>query len=427
MEYSHNISMIRTISLITFCFLNLSLFAQNIEQKIEQVEQQLTDLEKKQQQLIHEIEDYKLQILRRELKKNGLPKLESSEKLIEHSAMSLVYSEEHEQAKWVAHIIMPDVTTGNAARSNDFREDPKVSTGTAIEQDYFLTNTLEDGTIEYDGFGYDRGHLAPSADFRWSTKALSESYYYSNMSPQRPEFNREGWGELEGMMRGYMYHNPGAKLYVVTGPVLEEGLPPIERSINKPSIPKHYFKVALDLENEKAIGFVMPNQRLAYPIETFAKSIDEIEELTGIDFFHNLPDAIESKLEKLADPSPWMHQSSVGDVLPLYAPGLPKNHFNTIQAKRWKNRDKKVTVCGTVVHAKKSKKGNTMLYLDKGIADPVFIVFIREEDMRNFSMNLLEDLNGETVAVTEKIGKIGETPTMFIKNEKQLLLFHDTQ
>ncbi len=397
--------------------------AQTVEQKIERVEKQLDELENKRKQLFSEIEDYKLEILRRELKAYGLPKVESGETLIEHEAMSLVYSEEHEQAKWVAHVIMPDVTTGNAARSNDFRPDPKVKTGTALEIDYFLTDTLPDGTIEYDGFGYDRGHLAPSADFRWSAKALSESYMYSNMSPQLPEFNREGWGELEAMMRGYMYHHPGAMLHVVTGPVLEEGLPTIERSVNHPSIPKYYFKVAIDIKNEKAIGFVMPNQRLSYPIETFAKSIDEIEKMTGIDFFHKLNDGLEVKLEKMSDPSPWMHQSSVGDVLPLYAPGLPKNHFNTIQAERWKNRDKKVTVCGTVVHSKKSKKGNVMLYLDKGIADPVFIVFIRQEDEQNFSMNLLADLKGQQIAVTEKIGKIGETPTMFIKNEKQLRMF----
>ncbi len=411
------------ILFLSLFLLPFSLWAQPIEDKIAIIEKKIEDLDEKKKALYSEIEDYKLQVLRRELLKNGLPKVNTGETLIEHEAMSLVYDEKHEQAKWVAHIIMPDVVKGNAARSNDFREDPKVKTGTAVEIDYFLTKTLPDGTLEYDGFGYDRGHLAPSADFRWSTKALSESYLYSNMSPQRPEFNREGWGELEAMMRGYIYHNPGSKLYIVTGPILEDGLPTIERSVNKPSIPEKFFKVALDLENERAIGFVMPNQRLAYPIETFATSIQEIEKLSGINFFHQLPDALENKLEAMNDPSPWMHKESVGDVLPLLAASLPKNHFNTIQAKRWKNRDKRVTVCGTVVHTKLSKKGNAMIYLDKGVADPVFIVFIRKEDLKNFSMDLQKDLPGQTIAVSEKIGKIGETPTMFIKNEKQFRIF----
>src|SRR5690606_2430798 len=101
------------------------------------------------------------------------------------------------QARWVAHIILPDIIDGQVTRSNDFRVDPMVRSGTAVEADYFLQSQKPDGTIEYDGFGYDRGHLAPSADFRWSESALSESYYYSNMSPQLAEFNRNGWAELE--------------------------------------------------------------------------------------------------------------------------------------------------------------------------------------------------------------------------------------
>jgi len=403
-------------------FCPLFLFAQNIERKIQEIDDQLAALEEKKESLISKKEDFKLEFLQENLKKNGLPKLESGETLIEHSAMSLVYSEEHEQAKWVAHIIMPEVTQGKAGRSNDFRPDEKVETGTAVEEDYFIAQTLDDGTISYDGFGYDRGHLAPSADFRWSSKALSESYFYSNMSPQLPGFNREGWGELENMMRGYMYHNTNTMLYVVTGPVLEDGLAVIERGINKVSIPKQFFKVVVDLENKRAIGFILPNQRLSYPIETFAKSIDEIEEITGLDFFHALDDALEAKLEKINDPKPWMHQSNEDDILPLYAPSLPPNHFNTIQAKRFKGNPKKITVCGTVVHARLSKKGNAMLYLDKSIKDPVFIVFVRKEDFTHFSYDL-EDLKGLQIKVTNKVGKIGETPTMFINNEKQIQLY----
>lgn len=409
--------------LIIFLFIYPQfLFAQNIERKIQEIDEQLVVLEKKKESLIAKKEDFRLEFLRENLKNNGLPKLESGETLIEHSAMSLVYSEKHEQAKWVAHIIMPEVTQGKAGRSNDFRPDEKVETGTAVEEDYFLAQTSDDGTIVYDGFGYDRGHLAPSADFRWSSKALSESYLYSNMSPQLPGFNREGWGELENMLRGYMYHNPKTMLYVVTGPVLEDGLPVIERSINKVSIPKQFFKVVVDLENKRAIGFILPNQRLSYPIETFAKSIDEIEEITGLDFFHELDDALESKLEQISNAKPWMHQSNEDDMLPMYAPDLPPNHFNTIQAKRFRGNSKKITVCGTVVHTRFSKKGNAMLYLDKSIKDPVFIVFVRKEDFIHFSYDF-EELKGQQIKVTSKVGKIGETPTMFIDNEKQIQLY----
>ena len=407
-------------SIILLCFFPFLLFSQNIEDKISDVEQQLEALEKKKETLIENRENYKLEFLQQNLKKNGLPLVEEGEILIEHSAMSLVYSEKHEQAKWVAHVIMPDVIKGNVGRSNDFRPDEKVTTGTAVEKDYFLTETGADGKIKYDGFGYDRGHLAPSADFRWSKKALSESYLYSNMSPQDPDFNREGWGELENMMRGYMYHHPTTMLYVVTGPVLEDDLPVIERSVNKVSIPNKFFKVIIDLENKQAIGFLMPNQRLSYPVETFATSIDEIEELTGIDFFHDLEDGLEAELEKIDDVKPWLHQSNKNDVTPIYAPSLPKDHFNTIQANRFKDKDKKVTVCGTVVQTHTSKSGGAMLYLDKGMSDASFIVFISKKNLSNFSYDPTEELKGSTIMVTNKVASLGETPTMFIDNEKQI-------
>lgn len=406
--------------IILLCFSPFLLFSQNVEDKISDVEQQLKTLEEKKKALIEKREDYKLEFLQENLQKNGLPELEKGEALIKHSAMSLVYSEKHEQAKWVAHIIMPDVIKGNVGRSNDFRPDKKIKSGTAIEKDYFLTKTLSDGTIEYDGFGYDRGHLAPSADFRWSMKALSESYLYSNMSPQKPEFNREGWGELENMMRGYMYHHPKTMLYVVTGPILEDNLPAIKRSVNKVSIPNKFFKVVVDLENKQAIGFVMPNQRLSYPVETFARSIDDIEKLTGINFFHGLEDGLENKLERMDDVRPWLHQANENDILPIYAPSLPPNHFNTVQANRFKNRGKKVTVCGTVVQTHVTKKGAVMLYLDKGMADASFIVFINKDNLSNFSYDPSKELKGSTIMIEDKIATLGETPTMFISNEKQI-------
>ena len=189
------------------------------------------------------IEKVKLDIIHMDLMAIGFP---SDDEVVHHKALSLAYSEEHEQAKWVAHIISPAIVGGGVHRTNDFRIDTLVKTGTAVEADYFLKTVKDNGDIEYDGFGYDRGHLAPSADFRWSRIALSESYFYSNMSPQLPGFNREKWAELENQMRSYIFRNPESQLYVVTGPIFTGELEVIERSENKVAIPDQFFKVALD-------------------------------------------------------------------------------------------------------------------------------------------------------------------------------------
>ena len=122
--------------------------------------------------------------IRRDLERSGLPKLGAGEEVVIHPGHMLVYSEKHEQAKWVAHIAAQDLVTGNLARIDSFLPDPLVRTGTAVTADYWNS-------------GYDRGHLVPSADMRWNAGALQATYYYSNISPQLPELNRGTWAELE--------------------------------------------------------------------------------------------------------------------------------------------------------------------------------------------------------------------------------------
>lgn len=407
-----------------FFLFPILLFAQNDPKAaLQQLEFELAGLKEKQESVLGKIENVKLEMLRNDLEANGLPELREGEKLIKHSAMYLVYSEEHEQAAWVAHVILPDVLTGKVSRTNDFRTDPLVETGTTEEIDFFLTKTLDDGSTEYDGFGFDRGHLAPSADFRWSQTALSESYFYSNMSPQRPDFNRGIWASVEGKIRGYLNNNPNVQLYVVTGPVLKPGLPVVERSVNKPSIPDQYFKVVMDLENQRGIAFLLNNEKGNDPVSSYAVTIDKIEELTGIDFFHNVPDVIEEGLESAFEPEKWLPKGSEGDVKALDPTTLPKNNFNTKQAELYKGRNDNVTICGTVVGARTSRAGNVLLNLDKQYPNQIFTVFIRKEDLGNFSYDLVEAWKGQVIAVSGKVASMGSTPAMYVKHEKEIKAF----
>jgi endonuclease G len=206
-----------------------------------------------------------------------------------------VYSEEHEQAKWIAYELTKEETNSLFERTDKFLVDPMVSTGTAQNSDYLKS-------------GYDKGHLAPAADMGWSALTMKESFYFSNMSPQLPGFNRGVWKRLEELMRSWAIDNKA--IYIVTGPLLSKGLPTI--GSNGVSIPNYYYKVILDYTQPEihAIGFVLPNASSSATLNTFAVSIDDVEKQTGIDFFPALPDDQETKLEKEVCKTCWNWQAS---------------------------------------------------------------------------------------------------------------------
>lgn len=399
---------------------SLSAQGQSINEKIQLATAQLVTIDQQRQQLSEKIEVLKLARIQESLDEVGLPALQAGDELVKHAAYTLAYADKFEQARWVAHIILPDVMKGTIFRTNDFRVDEKVKAGSATEADYFLKKMKPDSSFDYDGFGYDRGHLAPSADFRWSRTALSESYYYSNMSPQLAEFNRGAWGDLEDAIRGYMYGHPNTELYVVTGPVLKPGLKLIERGINKVSIPEQYFKVVLDKENNRAIAFLMPNRAINEPLKTFATSIDEIEKLTGLDFFNKLPAAAQASLETMSDAGPWLPAASMSDVAALPQEKLERNHFNTTTAGTWMGQNQEVYVCGTVVGARLSRAGNVLINLDKQFPNQVFTVFVKKEDIVNFNYDLTEVLKNKVICVKGKVINQGGTPTMYISNQNAL-------
>ncbi len=219
-----------------------------------------------------------------------IPMMKGNSSYVSHTGFSYSYNEAHEQANWVAYELTAEELIGEAERSDNFKEDPTVTTGSASIADYRKS-------------GYDRGHLAPAADMRWSETAMDESFYFSNMSPQVPSFNRGIWKKLEEQVREWAEEN-GA-VYVITGGILEEWLPKIGE--NGVSVPNYYYKVVLDYREPdlKAIAFLMKNEGSKEPLSSFVVPINRIEELTGINFFHKLPDAIEEQLESTSDFSKW--------------------------------------------------------------------------------------------------------------------------
>ncbi len=239
-----------------------------------------------------------------------LPVCAPGDQIVQHKAFTLKYCEEYEQADWVAYRITADALDSRLHRTNDFRADPDIVTGSA---------TLED----YRRSGYDRGHLAPAASMRVSPEALSESFLLSNMSPQRPGFNRGIWRRLEEQVRAWA-REEGA-LMVVTGPLLEGG---ISASIgpNKVGVPRFYYKVVLDdvPPSLKAIGFILPHEGARGNLAAYACSVDEVERQSHIDFFCGLPDELEERLESGFDLEQWPFGTAAPSPPLAASKGLPR-------------------------------------------------------------------------------------------------------
>ncbi|MDD4149406.1 MAG: DNA/RNA non-specific endonuclease [Bacteroidales bacterium] len=406
------------ILLVSFSFGEI--FSQANQDSLNKILAEIEQIDTRRDSLLDLVETIKLNNLKSNLLDKGIPELLESEKLVCHSAYCLVYNEEHEMAKWVAHILSHEIVNGNVSRTNDFREDSLILTGSSQEADYFLKEKQEDGNYKYEGFGYDRGHLAPSADFRWSGKALSESYYYSNMTPQLPDFNREIWADLESFLRAYIYNNPNKDIYIVTAPVLKDDLPKQNRSVNNMSIPEWHYKIAVDFENEQGIAFLIPQKKTYDILETYVVSIDSIEALTGINFYPNLTQEQENKIESTVDISTWRSGKAKNDATPMNPDDLPRNSYSTLQARQFYDYPKDVSICGTVVSTHKSRNGHIFINIDKSFPNQIFSATIWKSNVVNFSYDPAVFLLNKQVCIKGKVKDYQGTPSIYPENERKI-------
>lgn len=204
---------------------------------------------------------------------------------------SLCYREAYEQSEWVAYKLDNRRLAKNTDRTDDFRSDAFIPTGSAVLEDYRKS-------------GYDRGHLAPAADFAFNEEAMSETFLMSNMSPQKPGFNRGIWAKLEKQVR--IWAEEFGEIYVVTGPILEKT--DYETiGVNDVAVPEFFYK-ALAVprgDSVELIAFILPNASSKQPLSDFAVPVDKLEARTGINFFPALDDATEKAAEKTVNTKIW--------------------------------------------------------------------------------------------------------------------------
>ena len=213
----------------------------------------------------------------------------------DYPTYSLEYSYKYKHSYWIAYRF-DNTTGGNVGRNEAYKPDPELPSQYAAKHN------------DYTNSGYTRGHLCASSDRQYSKEANQQTFYMSNISPQSGNgFNQSGsaWntGEDKVQAWGYNISRSTDTLYVVKGGTIGEGM--IKGYIkNEIAIPKYFFMAVLfrSGDNYKAIGFYMPHENLKDDPDKkdpkkYLMSIDALEQETGIDFFHNLPDNIENTVE----------------------------------------------------------------------------------------------------------------------------------
>ena len=213
--------------------------------------------------------------------------------MLHYPGFDVFFSNTHRQPYYSAWVLTPRHASATAvSRSNNFRPDPDVKNSPKL--------------TDYKRSGYDRGHMAPSADFKYSQEAQDATFFLTNMSPQHNSLNTKAWANLEDQCRAWAKRD--STIIIVTGPILSDKLTQTIGE-SKITVPDRYFKVVLApyANPPRAIGFIMPNQYVEGGVQATAMTVDQVEEITGYDFFSELPDDIEEQIESTAKYSLWQY------------------------------------------------------------------------------------------------------------------------
>lgn len=215
-----------------------------------------------------------------------------NEQIIRHAGYTVSFNPDWHIPNWVAYKLTAEETSGVTQRGKSFLPDPLVTKGSAT-------------TNDYKNSGWDRGHMAPAADMKWSQQAMNESFYLSNICPQNHNLNAGDWRILEEKVRDLANHFKN--VYIVCGPIV--GKESLRIGANRVVVPKAFFKVLLcwNVGNWQAIGFVFDNAAGHRKLSTYAKTVDEIEAITNLDFFPLMTDSTQTAIESNFDLNSWLY------------------------------------------------------------------------------------------------------------------------
>lgn len=213
-----------------------------------------------------------------------------NDQIKEYNGFVLSFSSENHTPNWVGWELLSSEVGGSVSRSDKFWTDNEI-VGCPTHSDYKHS-------------GFDRGHMIPAADQKWDTEAMNDCFVMANICPQDGALNSGAWNTLEEKCR--LWTQRDSAIVIVAGPIYKTS---DRKTIgeNKVRVPSAFYKVIVApyLENPRGIGFVYPNMSAPGNMQNYVMTIDDVEELTGIDFFCNLPDDIENEVESVSSFKEW--------------------------------------------------------------------------------------------------------------------------
>ena len=208
-----------------------------------------------------------------------------NEIVLHRTGYTVSYNVYYKNPNWVAWELTREETKGETDRYDKFMPDPDLPEPRVVHKDYTRS-------------GYDRGHMAPAADMKWSKQAMIESFYMSNICPQVGNLNRGDWNDLEELCRDWA--EKYGRIYIACGPIFDSKSPK-RIGEHKVAVPDRFFKVILiyNRKNPIAMGFIFKNIARSQDIEKYMVTVDSVENVTGMDFFSKLPDNVENRIESI--------------------------------------------------------------------------------------------------------------------------------
>ena len=223
-----------------------------------------------------------------------IPALDTDGRIVRHGAYVTSYNTETLIPDWVAYELTAEETGGEKKREGiEFRKDPD------------LKGVPQAMREDYSGSGWTKGHMMPAADAAFSNSTMAETFYFTNICPQNETLNAGDWQYLEKRVR--QWANRYGSVWVVTGPIVGENRYGTigDREV---VVPDAFYKALLIRKKNgsySAIAFVMDNDDERYYLKDCLMSVNDLESLTGLDFFPGLDDTVEEKVEGTVRLSDW--------------------------------------------------------------------------------------------------------------------------